>query len=147
MNQYLEGLQTQISQSAIGLSSELITQQKKLLQKKEEQMPKVRQPHAYMYNRGLQDKDTVSLVYPNMNASGGSSIYYASLTSSIHKMNGTRKRAKMMDPVSQQTDALSMSAVEEIDAEEEERRKQAERMKYRKKKDDTIIEKLKKQVS
>lgn len=147
MNEYLEGLQTQISQSAIGLSSELIIQQKKLLQKKREQMPKVRAPHAYMYNRGLADKDTVSLIYPNMNASGGSSIYYASLTSSIHKANGTRKRAKMMDPESQQTESLSMSAKEEIDPEEEERRKQAERMSYRKKKDDTIIEKLKKQVS
>ena len=146
MNEYLEGLQTQVSQSAIALSSELITQQKKLLQKKEEQMPKVRQAHAYMYNRGLEDRDTVSLVYPHMNASGGSSVYYASLSSSIHKMNGTRKRAKMMDPPSQ-TDAASMSAVEEVDPEEEERRKQAERMKYHKKQDDTIIEKLKKQVS
>ena len=110
-------------------------------------MPRQRQAHAYMYNRGLQDKDTVSLVYPNMNASDCSSIYYASLSSSVHKMNGTRKRAKMMDPNSQISDAFSMSAVEEVDAEEEHRRKQAERMKYRKNKDDTIIGKLKKQVS
>ena len=97
MNQYIHGLQSQISQSALGLSSELITQKKKLLHKKKEHMPAKRQAHAYMYNRGLSDRDTVSMAYPGMNADGASSLYYASLTSSIHKLNGTKKRATLMD--------------------------------------------------
>ena len=96
-----------------------------------------------MYNRGLQDQDTISLVYPNLNADGASSIYYASLTSSIHKLNGTKKRAKMMDLNSQMTDNISDSTIEKINAEEEQRRKEEERAKYRTKKDDTIIGKLK----
>lgn len=70
-------------------------------------MPRKRQAHAYMYNRGLEDRDTVSMVYPNLNADGASSLYYASLTSSIHKLNGTKKRAKMMDDSSMQTEELS----------------------------------------
>ena len=110
-------------------------------------MPAKRQAHAYMYNRALEDRDTISKAYPGMNADGASSLYYASLTSSIHKLNGTRKRATMMDQGSQQTDNFSVGTIQEEDPEEEERRKQAERKKYRKKKDDTIIDKLKQQVS
>ena len=59
-------------------------------------MPKKRAPHAYMYNRPLDAPDTISLAYPHPDRDGGSTIYYASLSSSAHKMNGTRKRAHMV---------------------------------------------------
>ena len=91
--------------------------------KKEEHMPRKRQAHAYMYNRALEDRDTVSLAYPGHNADGASSLYYASLTTSIHKLNGTRKRATMLDMGSVHTDDFSVAAIEEEDPEEEERRK------------------------
>ena len=60
-------------------------------------MPKKRHPHAYMHDRPIDGNDTVSLVYPNLNADGASSVYYASLTSSVHRLNGTKKRAFKFD--------------------------------------------------
>jgi len=78
-------------------------------------MPEKRQAHAYMYNRALDDRDTVSLAYPGLNADGASSLYYASLTSSIHKLNGTRKGATRMDKGSMYGDDFSAFAIEEED--------------------------------
>ena len=91
MNKYVSDLQKEFSQSAKELSTTLIKNEKKLLHK-DKIVPKVRAPHAYMYNRPMDAPDTVSLAYPHHDREGGSSICYASLTSSVHKMNGTRKR-------------------------------------------------------
>ena len=63
--------------------------------KKDEKLPYKRAPHAYMHDRLLDAPDTVSLVYPRHNTYGGDTVFYASLSSSVHKLNGTRKRAKM----------------------------------------------------
>jgi len=126
-------------------------------------MPKRRAPHAYMHNRPIEAADTVSLIYPNLGQDGRSSVYYASLTSSVHAMNGTRKRNRVYDEESsmQQRSAAHEQASEGVvDDEELERLRveqeqeqirlmQAEALKRRKNKDDhtTIIEKLKTQVS
>lgn len=96
MNNYVNSLQKEFSQSALALSSTLMKNEHKLLSKKDDNMPKKRAPHAYMYNRALDAADSVSLAYPNHDRDGGSSIYYASLSSSVHKMNGTRKRCHMV---------------------------------------------------
>ena len=84
-------------------------------------MPKKRAPHAYMYNRPLGAQDTVSLAYPHPDRDGGSTIFYASLSSSVHKMNGTRKRANMVrDELSSiQQDGMSMSSALIFEDEEE----------------------------
>lgn len=82
--------------SALGLSKELATQHKKMVGKKDAHVPRRRQAHAYMYDRALDASDTISMAYPNMT----SSIYYASLTSSMHKINGTKKRDHVLDGAS-----------------------------------------------
>ena len=88
-------------------------------------------PHAYMYNRALDAADSVSLAYPNLNNDGASSVYYASLTSSVHKMQGTRKRATMMDDMSSVQMESIMDAFEEEDPEEILRRKRSAAKKLR----------------
>lgn len=149
MNEYMKGLQTQISQSALALSSELVASQKKILKQKDTHMPKVRMPHAYMYNRPLDAADTVSLAYPNLN-DGGSTVYYASLTSSVHKLQGTRKRAHMMDDMSSvQMESIADFPQEEEDPEEILRRKRSAAKKFRNNRDrsTTKIEKMQSKVS
>ncbi len=73
-----------------------------------------------MHNRPIDAADTVSLAYPKMGGSdAGSSIYYASLATSVHKINGTRKRAQMMDEISSMApESMSDVIVEEEDPEE-----------------------------
>ena len=104
-----------------------------------------------MYDRAYDDKDTISQAFPNLSRDGASSIYYASLTSSIHKMNGTRKRAhiKERDGLSTQNDDLSQFPIEEeLHPDEIEKLKDAERKKHRWSKGDHLTkkERMKSQV-
>ena len=51
----------------------------------------------------------MSLQYPNLNADGASSVYYASLTSSVHRLNGTKKRPMHLDQESSIADFSSVA--------------------------------------
>lgn len=85
-----------------------------------------------------------------MGSDGGSSIYYASLSSSVHKINGTRKKARLMDDASSMAqDSMTDMVIEEEDPEEELRRKREEAKRYRNNKDEntTIIGKLKEKLA
>ena len=103
-----------------------------------------------MHNRPIDAADTVSLAYPRMGSNAGSSIYYASLATSVHKINGTRKRAQMMDDISSMApESMSDVIVEEEDPEEILKRQREEAAKYKKikGKSQTMISKLKEQLS
>lgn len=73
-----------------------MSNERKIQSKKDDFAPKRRVPHAYMHDRPMEAPDTISLAYPHHNRYGGSSIFFASLTSSVHNMNGTLKNAHMM---------------------------------------------------
>ena len=70
-----------------------------MAKKKDAFAPKRRAPHAYMHNRPMDAPDTVSLNYPHLDQHEGSSLYYASLTSSVHRINGTKKRDNIMESI------------------------------------------------
>ena len=151
MNKYLTGLQSQISMSAYALSSDLIKSKRKLVKRKDQNLPKMRQPHAYMHNRPIDASDTVSMHYPKIGGSdAGSSIYYASLTTSVHKINGTRKRAHLFDEFSSLApESLADVILEEENPEEILKIKRAEAKRHRKNKSEnpTMIDKLKTRVA
>ena len=93
-------------------------------------------------------KDSVSQAYPNL-GDGGSSVYQASLTPSALKMLGIKKRKMFGDESSiGQGTVFEDEQEEEIDPQEENRRKQQEFIeKYHRKRNETVIGKLKNQVS
>ena len=130
MQDYISRLQTDISQSALELSSEMINKRKQAQKKMDSFVPWNRMAHAYMYKRPLDARDTISLVYPRLNDIGGTTVYDASLSSSAKMKYEAMKRKQMDGDLSSvQMDAFS-EAIEE-DPEEEKRRRLEERMQYR----------------